>query len=488
MQLIVHNKNYLDREKKFSSDKLIPRNFDWNIATFNLLGIKFSVNLPEMLELNFLHNIAQIRKLVSHWNKRYLTPLGKITVIKSIFLSKLNHLFSSLPNPHSLCLETLNDIFFKFIWSNKPDKIKRDVTMLDYHKGGLKMIKLEYAVMSSKISWIKRLFHKNTPWIKLFRHTILGDLQQIINFGPEYGSILKRKTCNLFWLDTFSSWETLNNKIAVSSNVQISSSPIWYNKKLTDEYLYFPAWYKKGIVMISDVLDTEGNILERNELKDHYKLDSVNFLDYLRLSRAVKGFIKMYKIGNYEKTFGPFMPNSLWLLNFKGPKGFYNQALNTHQNHHSAKAKWEKTLNITINDEMWKQIFKVCHKSLQNNEYIWFQMRIIYRILGTRSYLANIHKIKDATCTRCKSETETILHMFVACPMVKELWNTIKKYIKNRIGLTVSFSAFNIIFGHTLTDHNQIPFNTMLLVTKKCIFDAAIKERNLNTEMVMSKF
>ena len=50
--------------------------------------------------------------------------------------------------------------------------------------------------------------------------------------------------------------------------------------------------------MISDVLVTDGNILERNELKDHSKLDSVNFLDYLRLSRAVKGFIK---IGNCEK-------------------------------------------------------------------------------------------------------------------------------------------------------------------------------------------
>ena len=48
--------------------------------------------------------------------------------------------------------------------------------------------------------------------------------------------------------------------------------------------------------MISDVLDTEENILERNELKDHYKLDSVNFLDYLRLSRAVKGFIKCIKL------------------------------------------------------------------------------------------------------------------------------------------------------------------------------------------------
>ena len=59
--------------------------------------------------------------------------------------------------------------------------------------------------------------------------------------------------------------------------MQISSSPIQHNKKLADEYLYFPVWYKEGIVMISDVLDTEENILQRNELEDHYKLDSVSF-------------------------------------------------------------------------------------------------------------------------------------------------------------------------------------------------------------------
>ena len=44
--------------------------------------------------------------------------------------------------------------------------------------------------------------------------------------------------------------------------------------------------------MISDVLDTVGNIPERNELKDHYKLDPFNFVDYLRLSRAAK---RVYK-------------------------------------------------------------------------------------------------------------------------------------------------------------------------------------------------
>ena len=146
----------------------------------------------------------------------------------------------------------------------------------------------------------------------------------------------------------------------------------------------------------------------------------------------------------------------------------------------------EKNLNIMIDKEMWKQIFQVCHKFLENNEYIWFQMQIIYRTLGKWSYLAKIHKIEVATWARYKSETETILHMFATCSIVKELWVTIEKYIKNRIGLTVSFSIFNITFGHTLIDHNQNPINTILLVTKKCIFDAAIKERNLNIKTVLS--
>ena len=104
-----------------------------------------------------------------------------------------------------------------------------------------------------------------------------------------------------------------------------------------------------------------------------------------------------------------------------------------------------KNLNLTFNDEMRKQIFQVCHKSLENNEYIWLQMQIMYRLLGTRSYLAKIHKIEDATCTRCKSETETIFHMFVTCPIVKDLWVTIEKCIKNRIGLTV-FSLYSILY------------------------------------------
>ena len=117
-----------------------------------------------------------------------------------------------------------------------------------------------------------------------------------------------RKTNNSFWLDTFNSWETLNSKVSISSNVQISSSPIWYNKKLNEDYLNYPVWYEKGIIIISDILDKEGNILAMNDLKERYNLDSVNFLDYLRLSRVVKGFTKNTVLVFFRKLMAHLCP------------------------------------------------------------------------------------------------------------------------------------------------------------------------------------
>ena len=109
-------------KKKHCKDKLKKSGFQWGCTQFDLLGLTFSVNLSEMIDLNFKSKILEIKELIKIWNKRYLTPLGKITVIKTFLLAKLNHLFLTLPNPGKAFIGELNDLFHKFIWSNKPDK------------------------------------------------------------------------------------------------------------------------------------------------------------------------------------------------------------------------------------------------------------------------------------------------------------------------------------------------------------------------------
>jgi len=72
-----------------------------------------------MTDMNFTQAINKIEKIIAPWKKRMLTPIGKITVIKTFLLSKLNHLFTSLPNPPLSFMEKLNTIFYSFIWDKK---------------------------------------------------------------------------------------------------------------------------------------------------------------------------------------------------------------------------------------------------------------------------------------------------------------------------------------------------------------------------------
>ena len=89
---------------------------------FYLLGLTFSVVIYKIIDLNFNVKILEIKELIKIWNKRYPTPLGKITVTKAFLLAKMNHLLLTLPNPGKAFISELNDLLHKFIWSNKSEK------------------------------------------------------------------------------------------------------------------------------------------------------------------------------------------------------------------------------------------------------------------------------------------------------------------------------------------------------------------------------
>ena len=125
--------------------------------------------------------------------QRYLTPFGKITIVKTFLLAQLNHLFTSLPNPEDSFVKEINELLFKFIWSSKPEKINRHTVMLDKKIGGLKMINIKNVVTSLKISWIRQLFMATgkSLWITLFERNFNVDITKAINFGPGYFQVLK---------------------------------------------------------------------------------------------------------------------------------------------------------------------------------------------------------------------------------------------------------------------------------------------------------
>jgi hypothetical protein len=58
----------------------------WGKHSFNYLGIDFDVDLSKMIKINFEKKIIEIKSLLKQWSKRQLTPIGRITVIKTCLL------------------------------------------------------------------------------------------------------------------------------------------------------------------------------------------------------------------------------------------------------------------------------------------------------------------------------------------------------------------------------------------------------------------
>ena len=77
------------------------------------------------MDTNFRTKLDQIEGLYKSWLYRKLTPLGKVTVIKSMALSKLSHVVLVCPHLGKEKLDVLIKMSFNFLWSNKPDRVKR---------------------------------------------------------------------------------------------------------------------------------------------------------------------------------------------------------------------------------------------------------------------------------------------------------------------------------------------------------------------------
>ena len=102
--------------KKFSNEVLHHSRWklSWDNCIFDLLGIKFSVNLEEIEDLNYLPKLLEIRKIINQWKLRKLTPIGRITVIKTLIIPKLNHLILTLPNPSNDFLKIFEMKYINF--------------------------------------------------------------------------------------------------------------------------------------------------------------------------------------------------------------------------------------------------------------------------------------------------------------------------------------------------------------------------------------
>ena len=59
------------------------------------------------------------------WNSRSLTPFGRLTVIKTLLIPKVNHLILALPNPSEEVIKSFQNDLYNFLWKSKIYKVNK---------------------------------------------------------------------------------------------------------------------------------------------------------------------------------------------------------------------------------------------------------------------------------------------------------------------------------------------------------------------------
>ena len=155
------------------------------VKEMKILGVTFNAKNSDITDRNIEDKLPLITREIAQWKRRHLSLLGKITVIKSLLLSKLVYIFMALPSPSSSMMKRIETIFFQFLWNNRNDPVKRAKIVQPYEYDGLRMVDLASFIKSMKIGWIKRLYWSNqSSWAEIIQ-LHLPPIDLLLTYGSK---------------------------------------------------------------------------------------------------------------------------------------------------------------------------------------------------------------------------------------------------------------------------------------------------------------
>ena len=250
-------------------DKLFE--FQWPQGPVLTLGTAFSYNFQLCEQESFSYKLIKIKKLFNVWSQRDLSLYGKITIAKTLGLTKLIQSTSACLHTPPYVMYAVNKLVAEFVWNGKNPKIKRDTLIGPKEKGELDLPEYEIITKSLLSTWVVRMKDGvNEDWINI-PFFYLEKVGGVLIFDCNYDlKLLELNNMPVFYTDILKTWAEIQG---LESNLQdrhnIREVIIWNNKNITiaGKSLYWRDWHAAGILRIKDLLDESGNFLSYDKLR-----------------------------------------------------------------------------------------------------------------------------------------------------------------------------------------------------------------------------
>ena len=463
---------------------------DFSKSTIKSLGIYFSRNRQESLRLNWDKLLADIQNLLNSWKRRKLTLFGKVTVLKTLIMSKCNYLLQTITVSKEI-LHKIETILYKFLWNDKNDKIKRKQMTQEYEKGGIKMIDVKTQLEIFQIKWVNRLISgEDAAWKTIPRYYTERYGKDFVIFKMNIGHTrnLRQVVMPLFYQNMLETW--VNNgggaRNTPKTFVDIRNQIIWGNKfiKRNSQCLLFKHWINDGIIYVNDLLNQDGDIdanivlgklssrrnwiseLHTATLKSSIPNEWKTCLKSIDSRNTIVNTRAQFTMHNAENKASVTLPtftliSNAFILSYLRQKNTTKPIM---------EKTWEKDFNLVINVGLWPLIYHSIH-DIKRNEIRQFRYKLVNAILPCKQKLLKWRITTDDLCEVCKV-TENYDHLFIECPILNGLWARVNEaFTKCQINRPMNKLQY-IVIGYKPGSNKYMEINLVLSLIGYAIFKA----------------
>ncbi|XP_043218190.1 uncharacterized protein LOC122379777 [Amphibalanus amphitrite] len=247
---------------------------------------------------------------------------------------------------------------------------------------------------------------------------------------------------------------------------------IWHNRAImvNRQTISCKKMFEHDILIIDDIVDSEGVILSYELLMETYPTIRLNPLKYMGWCQAIPARWRRSLIGSAPltvqerredsmiETNGKQMP----LTNLKS-KFFYNKLVPCRAP--TAQGRW--VAEGADFGEDWHKVYEMAYKVTASTRLQSLQHRIIHRYFPNRRFLHTRQVIDDPFCDNC-GEIDTMQHYFFECSYVRKFWRGLSSMLNERTDAagTIEITCYNALFGGR--QYANI-VNCMILLAKQFI-------------------
>ena len=442
------------------------------------LGTAFSYDVYKCEVKNFHEKATKMQKMFNLWSQRDLSLFGKITIAKTLGLSKMIFSSACLPTPSHI-VSSIDKMVTAFVWNNKPAKIKRESMIGSKESGGLDLPDYESIKNSLLVSWVKRMIDgKSEAWMAIpsyYLENVGGTFIFECNYDVD---LLDLNGLPEFYVDTLRAWSEIKGEYIPENHLQIRDEILWNNKNIAiaGKSIYYKDWHAVGIKKIKDLLNDENK-----------------FTSYQNLSQKVGKRFPFTKLLGLINA----IPDS-WKQKLKTQSRFNNDN-DQHNNKASLTTKGitcKKSCSIFVKrkfkeplannrlrrlgvNELHKinEIHSLSFKMTKETKLSIFQFKIIHNILPHRVLLYKMKITNSDLCLYCGSQ-ETLQHLLVSCPLLRTFWSDVLTWWNSSSTRNILFDELKILYGYNSGDPRCLLLNYYILIAKFHIFKYKIDSKS----------